>query len=384
MPRYGYTLKMMQNSAKTLKNVKRSVLILSQDEHLFENNSDAVTRQKSYAKGLKNVSILVYTKQAYSEFQKGNLRVIPTNSRCILSGFFQLLVKAGKLVREHHFDVITTQDPFFFGLVGYFVSKRSKALFRPQLHMAAFEQNYWRRESVFNYMQYLLGRILIKKADCVRVVNTRAQDYFKGRIPVCFIPVPTSPKAFTVLKSKKDIDVLCVARLTPQKNLFFLIEVIAELKKEQPHIKAVILGGGPLKKKLEKRIQEKNLKTAISILGPVPHDELNKWYARSKVFVLPSLSEGWGLVSIEASLAGVPVVMSNTGCAGSVIVEGVSGKVCAQNDLTGFVRSIQYYLQHPEQGKRHSNQAQKIYHAQFNEKLLVSKVIKFLNGEKMN
>lgn len=99
---------------------------------------------------------------------------------------------------------------------------------------------------------------------------------------------------------------LYVGRLIEVKNLEFLIRVF----NKHPELELDIVGFGVLEKTL-KEIARGN----VHFLGAIENKELYKYYQSSDVFVLPSLSEPWGLVVEEALNNGVPVMLSNrVGC----------------------------------------------------------------------
>lgn len=99
---------------------------------------------------------------------------------------------------------------------------------------------------------------------------------------------------------------LYVGRLAEVKNLEFLIRIF----NKHPELELDIVGFGPLEGRL-KNMAKKN----THFLGAIDNKDLYKYYRSSDVFVLPSLSEPWGLVVEEALNNGVPVMLSNrVGC----------------------------------------------------------------------
>lgn len=117
--------------------------------------------------------------------------------------------------------------------------------------------------------------------------------------------------AFEARKSVKNF--LYVGRLSPEKNLEFLIRVFEKL----PELTLNIVGFGPQEMAL-KSIAGKN----VVFHGPIPNAELLRYYRESDVFVLPSKSEPWGMVVEEALNNGVPVLLSNrVGCAEEILGE---------------------------------------------------------------
>ena len=106
----------------------------------------------------------------------------------------------------------------------------------------------------------------------------------------------------------KDIDIIAAGSLIPLKQYDIFIQVVAELKKRMPFIKAVLIGGGPEKRRLENLIESANLQSNIILPGELSHPNVLQWMQRGKVFLHPSSYEGFGIVCIEALCAGAEVI----------------------------------------------------------------------------
>lgn len=107
---------------------------------------------------------------------------------------------------------------------------------------------------------------------------------------------------------EKDIDVLATGSLIPLKQFSVFVEMIFEIKKKLPGIKAVLAGDGPEKEKLEQLIRLKSLEQNITLTGEIPHQQVLALMERSRLFLHPSSYEGFGIVCIEALYAGNHVV----------------------------------------------------------------------------
>jgi glycosyltransferase involved in cell wall biosynthesis len=125
-------------------------------------------------------------------------------------------------------------------------------------------------------------------------------------------------------------DVIYVGRLLNHKNVDLLIRAIEIVKQSVPNVLCRIVGNGPEKERLEALVGALSLQENIIIQGRV--GEMNELYSlmkASKMLVLPSVREGFGLVVVEANAAGLPVVTVNhsDNAASSLIREGVNGFV---------------------------------------------------------
>lgn len=129
-----------------------------------------------------------------------------------------------------------------------------------------------------------------------------------GTRPQQVIPPGIDAKQFNKLPFKKDIDIIAAGSLIALKKYEIIVEVIAELKKQIPGIKAMLAGDGPEKNKLQALIIKHELQSNIMLTGELPHAELLQWMQKSKIFLHPSSYEGFGVVCIEALYAGCRVI----------------------------------------------------------------------------
>ncbi|MBV5329886.1 MAG: glycosyltransferase family 4 protein [Chlorobium sp.] len=139
--------------------------------------------------------------------------------------------------------------------------------------------------------------------------------------------------SYTKMPREFTYSFLYVGRLCPEKNLRLLVEVFNEL----PRLKLTIVGSGPMAGELEE-IARKN----ITFRAHVPNQEIGKTYLDHDVFVLPSVSEPWGLVVDEALHYGLPVLVSrNVGCHTELVEEGKTGLTFDPYDKNSLIEVLE-------------------------------------------
>ncbi len=102
--------------------------------------------------------------------------------------------------------------------------------------------------------------------------------------------------------------ILCIARLVKYKRISDLILAVYLLKDSIPDIRLIVVGEGPLQRKLQQQTTNYKLQTSVQFLGKISEKEKIDLLAKSYIHVLPSAVEGFGLVTIEALSTGTPVV----------------------------------------------------------------------------
>ncbi len=124
---------------------------------------------------------------------------------------------------------------------------------------------------------------------------------------------------------------LTVCRFAPEKNLVRLIRAFARYREQCNPLTAwdlVLCGDGPLAAEVGDEIARTGCESVIHRPGFLQAESLSRYYAHAAAFVLPSLSEPWGLVVNEAAASGLPLLASSrAGCAATLVPdpEGTTG-----------------------------------------------------------
>lgn len=201
------------------------------------------------------------------------------------------------------FDVVTTQDPFWRGLFGWYAARRTKAKLNVQVHTDL---------AVQPFIKHVLGQIVLRHADSVRVVSEKIKQQVvahAAHAKVFMLPVFVELDTFKkVVREAHDTPtVLWLGRFEKEKDPLYALEVFAQVQK---HVdaKLIMLGRGSLESALKREAQG----LPVEFPGwqePVPYMEL------ADVVLSTSQHESWGASIIEALAAGVPVVAPDVGVA---------------------------------------------------------------------
>lgn len=226
-----------------------------------------------------------------------------------------------------------------------------------------------------------LQHFVVKNADFITVNTEATKNELLGKFPECklktrIIPMGVTSDFFRKLKVKKPAKysknkiLLFVGRLSDQKGLQYLVEAMPIIVKEEPTVKLLIIGEGPYKSELEKKISENKAKNYIEFLGSLPSSEIIKYHNYADVFILPSLAnktgtEALGLALMEAMSSGCAVIGTNIGGIPSLIKNGHNGILVPQKDSKELAKAVIMLLKNRKKaetiGKNASNFIRKNY-----------------------
>ena len=132
-----------------------------------------------------------------------------------------------------------------------------------------------------------------------------------------------------------------ISNLRPVKRVQDVISIFYNIQKEMP-AKLMFIGEGPEKEKVELRCQELGISDKVVFFGR--SNEIDKILCFSDLFLLPSLTESFGLVALESMASGVPVISTNTGGLPEVNIHGKSGFLSNVGDIEDMTKNALYIL----------------------------------------
>lgn len=141
--------------------------------------------------------------------------------------------------------------------------------------------------------------------------------------------------------------VLCLSRLVPRKGQDFLIRALPEIRRAVDGAVLVIVGGGPYENTLRELVRSTGMEQHVVFTGTVPSAELAAHHTIADVFAMPSRTrgagldvEGLGIVYLEASACGVPVVAGMSGGAPEAVQHNKTGLVVDGTSVSSIADAI--------------------------------------------
>jgi phosphatidyl-myo-inositol dimannoside synthase len=149
---------------------------------------------------------------------------------------------------------------------------------------------------------------------------------------------------------------ISVGRLVHRKGQDKLLEALPQILLAHPDVILLFVGVGPRKKKLDQIVRSHDLSNYVRFVGRIPYDALPHYFRLGDLFVMPSRSrlaglevEGLGIVYLEASACGIPVVAGASGGAPDAVIQGKTGLVVDGTKVDAIARTINELLDNPAQ-----------------------------------
>lgn len=294
------------------------VLSISSDWNVFNEDSPVAHRQRMQASTLDRLEVFV---------PHGPKRIVHLAPNATMRGFglgkvlgaLRTILASFGIPRP---DIVTVQDPFLLGLLGWTIARARGGRLHVQVHTDVFDPAF-AAHSRGNRIRVQLARFMLRRADGVRVVSERIKRSLAQlhlHAPVSVLPVFVDAETIMrvePLDAKKEYPdfkklIITVARLEPEKNVADAIRTMPEILKAQPAAGMVILGDGSQAPALQALVQELGIEKHVVFAGsrsPLP------FYKAADLALVASDFEGYGMVIVEALAAGCPVVAYDVGVA---------------------------------------------------------------------
>ncbi len=271
----------------------------------------------------------------------------PTNAEFALALPFSYRV--GRLLKELEIDIVHCHSPFLLGGLG---ARWARKLGIPLVftHHTLYDLYTHYVPLIPGLAKKLVRRFVCNFCDKCDLVITPTQvvadrlTRFGVTAPLRAIPtgVPlwqyqdTDPhwlKNQFAMPEEAQI-VLCVARLGPEKNIEMLLESFEHIHREKPQTHLVLVGLGPLRKQLAKRVENSGLTRRVHFLDRIlTRQEIANCYSGADLFLFASVTETQGMIVNEAHACGLPVVAVSAYGVAEMVRHGEDGYLTEPNAL---------------------------------------------------
>lgn len=267
------------------------------------------------------------------------------------------VVELTKLLKERKYDIIHVHlfpADVFAAIASLFLPRNIKWIFSEHgAHNRRRTLKIFKILDNFTYSRYSKIVCVSKQVELV-LLNWIPSNKGKTKVIPNAVPIPK----FLNPCSVKTYDILFVGRLTKQKSVEILLKAINILKnKYSKNLKIAIVGDGELKENLNNLTVELGVNREVKFLGV--RKDVKELMVSSKIFVLPSQWEGFGLVIIEAMSNMLPVIATNVGGIPELIEDGKDGILIPPENPKALARAVNSLLENKELREKLSKTAYK-------------------------
>jgi N-acetyl-alpha-D-glucosaminyl L-malate synthase BshA len=153
-------------------------------------------------------------------------------------------------------------------------------------------------------------------------------------------------KKFGIKGSEKVI--IFVGSLKPVKGVKYLVDAFKIVIKKNPRAKLFLIGDGPEKQDLKNIIKKNSLEKKVNFIGKIANQKVSEYLTVADIFVLPSLSEGFGIVNLEAMACGLPIIATRVGGVPEIVKDGENGFLVEPKNAEQIAEKILYLLSNDE------------------------------------
>lgn len=317
-----------------------NVLMLSTDAKILDAKSAVAHRMREYGTIFQRLTILVLgvgERQALD--LKPNVHVLFPGGASRRDAFKNALWEGMREGRNLPASIVSVQDPFFVGFVGWRIAKALRVPLQAQAHTDFLNPAYF-FASLRKSIEVVLSLFVVSQASCVRVVSKRIARSmaFLHKRHVAILPIRVTP-----LSEKRECPhdflegprILMVSRLESEKRIERAIQALPSIK--DAHL--YIVGDGSLRLSLEKTVRDLHAESRVHFLGW--KKDVSQYYWHADIFLHLSRFEGYGIALVEAGLAGLPIITTDVGVVGDVFIKDSSALV-----ISGSRQSIVSSLSH--------------------------------------
>lgn len=182
------------------------------------------------------------------------------------------------------------------------------------------------------------------------------------------------PEELTKWLSRDGFKIITAGNLVKSKGYGYLIRAVESLSKQGHKMQLTIVGEGPERSSLEALIGKLKLQDQVKLTGALDNTLLRSLYKYFDAFILPSYSETFGIVYLEAMQAGLPVVGIKGQGIDGIITEGISGLLAKPQQATDLIEKILWLQEHPDAAKAMALQGKKLVETNYQMPQLIARI----------
>ena len=327
----------------------------------------------NYAKRLtKYVNVIVFAPNYKMPFDDTKLGYKVVRSKAIKVPFIDYSLPVPKIdyafqkeLEKYHLDIVHIHSPFTIGKAGLNYARKHHIPCIGTMH-SQYKQDFLRavrNVSLATKLTDQLIKVYNKCTECWAVNKEVARIFYED------YGYKTLPKVMNNATEMEEIDkeeacrfinklyklkqekvFIFVGRLNNLKNIFFIVDVLKQIKilDKKLNYKMFFVGTGQDEEELKRRIRINDLEDEVILTGKIDDRKLlASFYARSDLFLFPSLYDASSIVQIEAASQKLPVLFLKDSATSATVTDNVNGFI-EENDINKYAQRVVDIMRHPQ------------------------------------
>lgn len=298
-------------------------------------SGDIALKTDKYKRSIRKFQFITLFKQLFKDYRFNIFRLAKDTILSVIN-----VINKRKLVKEY---VKNSNDDIFISTRDFLNKTLGKSKKPNQLGIGWEHSHHNQNKKYFNKVCNS-----VKNLDYFVLVSKELYcDYNKAltntSCKCVYIPnmVSISDNKLSKLNNKK---LITVSRLSEEKGIYDLVDVIELVKKDIPDITLNLIGDGPLFDSILDYVKEKKLSDNIHLLGYRKSESVYEYLQDSSLYVMTSLTESFGIVLLEAFSFGVPAIAFDSASGACELINSNNGYLIANRDKKLMAKQIVEYL----------------------------------------
>jgi len=354
-------------------------------EHLPANNSFPLTSHFVNALLKRGFEVIVYTNSATIQeplfFDDNRLKVCIARERPKPGRrLFQFEVNDLKqMILQHPCDFISAWWTYEYA----WAAVRSKIPTVASLHDVA-HIILWNHRDIFRVVRWIMNEIVVRKVEHLIANSAYTYNLLSNRLKRKTIVInnfyPDNLKELVPQNIVKGNYIITVAQgFTKRKNIHTALHAFQEIRQNHPNLEYYLIGVGTEDDGPAMQYAKVNgLAEGVRFFGMMPYNDLIQLVAKAKVMIHPAVEESFGMVILEAMVAGTAVVAgSSSGFVPYLLDHGKAGVLCDVSSSSAIAATISNLLEDASLREAYTDYAAQFAETNFSEKVVVKQHLEY-------
>ncbi len=342
-----------------------NILMITRDVNMLREKSAASAEVEQYASATRHLVVIVLNtiNNRYAPRKvSSSLWIVPTNVLIAsLAPFKALMLARKELFFQGHLqvDVVAAQDAGISGFTAWLISVWYHRPFQMHIDRNVISFQYG-RQSLWKMFHMSFARFLAFQADSLHITSEQIGASLADLSTALSDRAIVAPRFMDVEAFQKEpvhvnlaakypqfkVIILMVAPLTRASNIDRAIEIFAAVVRNHPYAGLVIVGEGPMEKRLKRRAAKIDIAGRVAFEGWT--NDISSYFKTARIYLCTASHEDYGDSIAYAAAASCAIVSTRVGAAELIVTDGQSGYLCDPYDNAAFTDRLTTLITKPQ------------------------------------